>query len=109
MAAKKFSRAALEAITLPPQLLPTVADLMRTAEAVFGPKTGAEKKAWVKARAIELAGKFDLKNVPNWIENPAKEVVIGLVVDILWGLGAHLHGRTVVERGNWTFPTLGQP
>lgn len=64
-----------------------VRSLMETAEVIFDkPKSGAEKKKWVKEMAIEAGRKIDIKWLPNFIENPIKDGIISIVIDVLWAL-----------------------
>ena len=88
MAKQKFSKSVLETVKLPPGLLSAITSLMQAAESIFPSGSGAQKKEWVKKAALELASKVDIKAIPDWIERPGKDAIIGFVIEILWGLGA---------------------
>jgi hypothetical protein len=75
----------LSGVKLPPWLVHAAETLIDTAESSFcGEKRGADKKAWVRQTLIELAKKADVKAIPNWIEDPVKELVIDLLIEVLW-------------------------
>ena len=76
----------LSKINLPAWLPGTVKKLMGLAEEVFGPGTGATKKAWVRTALLDAAKAVDVPSIPNWIENPAKELLVDLIIDVIWGL-----------------------
>ncbi len=76
----------LSKITLPAWLPGTVKKLMNLAEEVFGPGTGATKKAWVRTALLDAAKNVDIAAIPNWIENPAKEVLVDIIIEVIWGL-----------------------
>ena len=76
----------LSNINLPAWLPGTVKKLMGLAEEVFGPGTGATKKAWVRTALLDAAKGVDIASIPNWIENPAKELLVDLIIDVIWGL-----------------------
>ncbi len=76
----------LSKINLPAWLPGTVKKLMNLAEEVFGPGTGATKKAWVRAALLDAAKAVDIPSIPNWIENPAKEALVDVIIEVVWGL-----------------------
>lgn len=47
-------------------------------------KSGEEKKAWVKAQAKDIMKTVDLKKIPAFIEEPIKDAVVSVVIDVLW-------------------------
>ncbi len=49
----KFSKSVVAGTPIPKQLIPTLTGLMQSAESAFPAGSGVDKKAWVKARAIE--------------------------------------------------------
>jgi len=59
---------------------------MAEAEKQLPGKTGAEKKAWVKAKARDAVQHVDLKKVPNFLEEPIKDAVVGVIIDVTWAL-----------------------
>lgn len=76
----------LSKINLPAWLPGTTRKLMNLAEEVFGPGTGATKKAWVRTALLDAAKSVDIAVIPNWIENPAKELLVDFIIDLIWGL-----------------------
>ena len=76
----------LSKINLPAWLPGTTKKLMNLAEEIFGPGTGATKKAWVRAALLDAAKSVDIAAIPNWIENPAKELLVDFIIDVIWGL-----------------------
>lgn len=65
-------------------LVETVRAAMQDAESVLPGKTGAEKKAWVKSKVRDAVKHVDLKKVPAFLEEPIKDAVIGVIVDVVW-------------------------
>jgi hypothetical protein len=76
----------LETVNLPIWLLPTLRDLMGVAERMLGSGTGARKKRWVKAAMLEALREVDVPGVPAWVEEPAKEALVGFLIEVVWGL-----------------------
>ncbi len=81
----------LSKINLPAWLPGTVRKLMNLAEEVFGPGTGATKKAWVRQALLDAAKSVDIAVIPNWIENPAKELLVDFIIEVIWGLHFRPH------------------
>jgi hypothetical protein len=70
-----------------PTWLPNIAKrLMGLAEELYGPGTGATKKAWVRAALLDAAKVIDIPEIPNFIENPAKAVLIDFIIEVVWSL-----------------------
>jgi hypothetical protein len=86
----------LSQIKLPGWLMPATKNLMDLAEELFGPGTGAAKKAWVRSALLHAAESVDLPNIPNWIENPAKAALIDFLIEVVWGL--HFRGPNLGRR-----------
>ena len=65
-------------------------DLVRVAmidaESILPGKGGAEKKAWVKDKVKDAAKSIDLKKVPSFLEDPIRDALISVVVDVVWAL-----------------------
>lgn len=76
----------LSQIKLPSWLAPNLHKLMGIAEEVFGPGTGARKKAWVRGALLDAARAVDVPSIPNWIENPAKEALVDFLIEVVWSL-----------------------
>ncbi len=81
----------LETLNLPTWLLPTLHDLMGVAERMLGSETGVRKKRWVKAAMLEALREVDVPGVPAWVEEPAKEALVGFLIEVVWGL--HFQAR----------------
>jgi hypothetical protein len=67
-----------------PALVETVRKAMQDAESVLPGKTGVEKKAWVKDKVRDAVKHVDLKKVPGFLEEPIKDAVVGVIVDVVW-------------------------
>ncbi len=89
----------LETLHLPIWLLPTLRDLMGVAERMLGSGTGARKKRWVKAAMLEALREVDVPGVPAWIEEPAKEALVGFLIEVVWGLHFQRRGAVVDAAG----------
>ncbi len=77
----------LNNLKLPSWLIQGLTSLMQTAEALFSaPKSGPSKKAWVKAAALDLLEKIDLPAIPDVIEQPIKEALIDVAIEVIWAL-----------------------
>ncbi len=85
----------LDTLALPTWLLPTVRDLMTLAERMLGSGTGPAKKRWVKAAMVHALREVDVPGVPVWVEEPAKEALVGFLIEVVWGL--HFQRRGAVE------------
>ncbi len=100
----------LNNLKLPSWLIQGLTSLMQTAEALFAtPKSGPSKKAWVKAAALDLLEKIDLPAIPDVIEQPIKEALIDVAIEVIWALlfakNADALGDKleVVPAGLWPF------
>jgi hypothetical protein len=69
-----------------PETVETIRKLMVEANTVLASKPGSDKKAWVKIQAKDAVKNMDLKKIPAFLEDPIKEAVIGVVVDVTWAL-----------------------
>lgn len=67
-------------------LVETILSVMQEAETALKGKPGAEKKAWVKAKARDAVQHIDLKKVPAFLEDPIKDAVVGVIIDVTWAL-----------------------
>lgn len=76
----------LSQLKLPPWLATTAKSLMDLAEELFGPGTGATKKAWVRAALLDAAKSFDIPQIPDFIENPAKAAIVDFLIEVVWSL-----------------------
>ncbi len=89
----------LDTLALPTWLLPTVRDLMTLAERMLGSGTGPAKKRWVKAALLDALRAVDVPGVPNWIEEPAKEALVGFLIEVVWSLHFQPRGAVVSAAG----------
>jgi hypothetical protein len=69
-----------------PSLVETVRRLMQEAEEALPSKPGSDKKEWVKMRAREAVKHIDLKKLPAFLEDPIKDAVVGVIIDVTWAL-----------------------
>lgn len=67
-------------------IVETVRGLMHEANTTLDGQPGASKKAWVKAKARAAVHHLDLKKVPSFLEDPIKDAVVGVIVDVTWAL-----------------------
>jgi len=67
-----------------PSLVETIRLAMSDAESALPGGNGAAKKAWVKAKVKDAAKHLDLKKVPGFLEDPIREAVISVIVDVVW-------------------------
>lgn len=80
-------------IKLPKQITGAVMRLMETAETLFPATSGAKKKAWVLKNVRELVREIDIKGLPDWIEDPLLDALVGIVIEALWGALFDAGGR----------------
>jgi hypothetical protein len=59
---------------------------MQEAEATLAGKPGSDKKAWVKMQAREAVKHIDLKKIPAFLEDPIRDAVVGVIIDVTWAL-----------------------
>lgn len=71
---------------LHPWMIDITANLMKTAENAFPQHTGNQKKAWVKKCLNDALDTVDVKKIPNWIEDPLKDVLVDFLIEILWNV-----------------------
>jgi hypothetical protein len=73
-----------------PKIDPKMVDLIRTAmvdaDSVLPGKTGSDKKTWVKLRVRDAVSHVDLKKVPAFLEEPIKDAVVGVIIDVIWAV-----------------------
>jgi hypothetical protein len=56
------------------------------AEEALPSKPGSDKKEWVKMRAREAVKHIDLKKLPAFLEDPIKDAVVSVIIDVVWAL-----------------------
>ena len=80
-----------------PGWLPGMADvLIDQAEEFLGEANGLDRKQWVLQTLKAAARAHDVKNLPDWIENPAEDAIISLMVESIFSL--KFRTRTPEER-----------
>jgi hypothetical protein len=68
-----------------PGWLPGMADaLIDQAEDYLGGADGKTRKQWVKDTLKSAARAHDIKGVPDWIERPAEDLLIDLVIECVY-------------------------
>ena len=71
--------------TLNPWLVQKTKQLMQKAEKKFiEPKAGEQKKEWVTNCLNEALDKVDIKRLPDWIEDPLKDLLVDFLIEIVW-------------------------
>ena len=76
----------LEGIVIP-GWLPGMADvLIDQAEDYLGHADGKTRKQWVKETLKKVARAHDVEGVPNWIERPAEDLLIDIVIECIFSL-----------------------
>lgn len=80
-----------------PGWLPGMADiLIEEAEDRLGNVEGKARKEWVKDTLKAAARVHDAKGIPDWIENPAEDAIISIIVEAVFAL--KFRTRTKEER-----------
>lgn len=70
---------------LPGWLAEAAETLIRTAERLIpGPSRGPGKKRWVTTALKKLAREHDIAAIPDWIETPAEDIIIDVVVELVF-------------------------
>jgi hypothetical protein len=81
-----FGKVKFDLPPLPPELVEAIKAAMQIAEQQFAGDEGAKKRDFVKAKVKEAAKKIDLKGVPSWLEEPIREAVITVIIEVVWNL-----------------------
>lgn len=71
---------------LPPELVEAVKAAMLLAEQQFSGTEGAKKREFVKLKVKEAAKKLDLKALPSWLEEPIRDAVVSVIIEVIWNL-----------------------
>lgn len=71
---------------LPPELVDAVKTAMLLAEQQFSGTEGAKKKEFVKGKVKDASKKLDLKALPSWLEEPIRDAVIAVIIEVIWNL-----------------------
>ncbi len=72
---------------LNPWLVKKTRSLMEQAEGKFtDAKSGEQKKEWVSNCLDQALDKVDVAKIPNWIEDPLKDLLVDFLIEIVWHL-----------------------
>jgi hypothetical protein len=72
---------------LNPWLVKKTKSLMEQAETKFmEPQAGEQKKEWVTTCLQQALDKVDVAKIPNWIEDPLKDLLVDFLIEIVWHL-----------------------
>ena len=81
-----FGKAKFDLPPLPPELVEAVKTAMELAEQQFTGAEGAKKREFVKGRVKDAAKKLDLKQLPSWLEEPIRDAVVSVIIEVCWNL-----------------------
>lgn len=81
-----FGKPKFDLPPLPPELVEAIKAAMDLAEQQFSGAEGAKKREFVKTKAKEAAKKVDLKGVPSWLEEPIRDAVVTVIIEVIWNL-----------------------
>jgi hypothetical protein len=81
-----FGKAKFDLPPLPPELVEAVKTAMDLAEQQFTGAEGAKKREFVKGRVKDAAKKLDLKQLPSWLEEPIRDAVVSVIIEVCWNL-----------------------
>ena len=70
---------------LNPWLVKKTRFLMEQAEEKFTEgRSGEQKKAWVTSCLHKALDQVDVAKIPNWIEDPLKDLLVDFLIEIVW-------------------------
>lgn len=81
-----FGKPKFDLPPLPPELVEAVKAAMLLAEQQFSGKEGAKKREFVKGKVRDAAKRLDLKSLPSWLEEPIRDAVVSVVIEVCWNL-----------------------
>jgi len=81
-----FGKAKFDLPPLPPELVEAVKTAMALAEQQFSGSEGAKKKDFVKGKVKDASKKLDLKQLPSWLEEPIRDAVVSVIIEVCWNL-----------------------
>lgn len=81
-----FGKPKFDLPPLPPELIEAVKAAMQIAEQQFAGEEGLKKREFVKGKVKDAAKKIDLKGIPSWLEEPIREAVVTVVIEVVWNL-----------------------
>ena len=59
---------------------------MMLAEQQLSGQEGAKKREFVKGKVKEAAKRLDLKSLPPWLEEPIRDAVVSVIIEVCWNL-----------------------
>jgi hypothetical protein len=71
---------------LPPEVVEAIKAAMLIAEQQFAGKEGAKKRDFVKGKVKDAAKRIDLKSLPSWLEEPIRDAVVAVIIEVCWNL-----------------------
>lgn len=81
-----FGKPKFDLPPLPPELVEAVKAAMMLAEQQLTGQEGAKKREFVKGKVKEAAKRLDLKSLPSWLEEPIRDAVVSVVIEVCWNL-----------------------
>jgi hypothetical protein len=81
-----FGKVKFDLPPLPPELVEAIKAAMQVAEQQFTGAEGTKKRDFVKGKVKEASKKIDLKGVPSWLEEPIREAVVTVIIEVCWNL-----------------------
>lgn len=81
-----FGKPKFDLPPLPPELIEAVKAAMQIAEQQFSGTEGDKKREFVKGKVKDAAKKIDLKGIPSWLEDPIRDAVVTVVIEVCWSL-----------------------
>jgi hypothetical protein len=81
-----FGKPKFDLPPLPPELVEAIKAAMQVAEQQFTGAEGTKKRDFVKERVKEAAKKLDLKGIPSWLEEPIRDAVVTVIIEVCWSL-----------------------
>jgi len=81
-----FGKPKFDLPPLPPELVEAVKAAMMLAEQQLTGQEGAKKREFVKGKVKEAAKRLDLKSLPSWLEEPIRDAVVSVIIEVCWNL-----------------------
>lgn len=81
-----FGKPKFDLPPLPPELVEAVKAAMMLAEQQLSGQEGAKKREFVKGKVKEAAKRLDLRSLPSWLEEPIRDAVVSVIIEVCWNL-----------------------
>lgn len=81
-----FGKPKFDLPPLPPELVEAIKAAMMLAEQQLTGQEGAKKREFVKTRVKEAAKRLDLRSLPSWLEEPIRDAVVSVIIEVCWNL-----------------------